>query len=114
MRLASASNAGPATISPTAMHAGISTAALSGNRRTWDKFALYSPRPWRRYTGHLARRAGGPHHEQMPENVTLETRRDPSSAQESRAGLRRRDLLFATGVSILLSGNALARPAAAR
>jgi uncharacterized protein YcbK (DUF882 family) len=50
----------------------------------------------------------------MPENVTLETRRDPSSAQESRAGLRRRDLLFATGVSILLSGNALARPAEAR
>jgi uncharacterized protein YcbK (DUF882 family) len=51
---------------------------------------------------------------QMPIKLPTDLRRDRSDAHGNRAGLKRRDLLLATGVCILLSSSAFARPVEAR
>jgi uncharacterized protein YcbK (DUF882 family) len=58
----------------------------------------------------LAYRTSTTYFERMPDKLTFEMRRDRSAARGNRAGLRRRELLLATGVGILLSGTAFARP----
>jgi uncharacterized protein YcbK (DUF882 family) len=50
----------------------------------------------------------------MSRKSTIQKSRGQSDAHRVRAALRRRDLLLASGVCIILSGNALARPAEAR
>ena len=45
----------------------------------------------------------------MFDGLTIGTRRDRSADRGNRAGLRRRELLLATGVSILLTGTAFGR-----
>ena len=45
----------------------------------------------------------------MFDGLTIGTRRDRSADRGNRAGLRRRELLLATGISILLTGTAFAR-----
>ncbi len=47
----------------------------------------------------------------MPDNLRIGQKRERGDVRENRAGMRRRDLLIATGVCLLLSRNAFARPA---
>src|SRR5262245_50600729 len=62
----------------------------------------------------LVRRVGATYLAQMPGKLSTDRRRDRSDAHGNRAGLQRRDLLLATGVCILLSTSAFARPVEAR
>jgi uncharacterized protein YcbK (DUF882 family) len=54
------------------------------------------------------------HLQGMPDKLLIEQTQGQNDARGNRAGMRRRDLLIATGVSILLSSNAFARPAEPR
>jgi uncharacterized protein YcbK (DUF882 family) len=50
----------------------------------------------------------------MPDKLPIEQTQGQNDARENRAGMRRRDLLLAAGVSLLLTSNAFARPAELR
>src|SRR5882757_6976563 len=50
----------------------------------------------------------------MPEKLLIEKIQGQDDTLGNRAGMRRRDLLLAAGVSLLLTGNAFARPAELR
>jgi hypothetical protein len=50
----------------------------------------------------------------MPDKLLIEQTQGQNDAHGNRAGMRRRDLLLAAGVSLLLTSNAFARPAELR